>query len=658
MIIEYLKQGVINMPEKTFPRMIWNVKDESIREVPVINNDPLHFPVFAGFAQRGKGIMFGDYSDLSGRFGTKTFQANTDYFKHPNLFASLGLQTQRLFFCRLIPDDAATASAVLECKIKKDVEIPQYEVDAMGKRIEDEEGNYVPLENGGVPVTEPGIEITWAIRELEEDEEYDSLSVVTSQDGTITYPIFVCTADSPYADANFNGFRFWFDYEDWSEFISDDTGTMLFRGAFVTRPDGVDTPQLLNDKFSNNEFEFAFKPGVIDPGTKQRMSFSDLVSTNYSGLPFMYKVYADNVKTIGDEILQYETDLDVEDGWMVNIFNAINPDGGLYDHVQYTAESEQLDKNVTHYMSGGLDGTLTNEVLEQKTKEFYSGITIPEIIDDARYPISHIYDTGFSMETKETMINFHGLRKRGCKSAWSTQDVSRPLNTKAQDLAAGANIRAQLLMHPASTIYGTQMYAASIFAHAGYLNDTSYADPVPAVLDIFLKNCANMGGITYKGAAEGLPASEVTAFKELNWYATGDEEKQLMWDTGINYVQFFNRTGYHFPDIHTVYPTQNSLLSSNTMADKITILYHLCRQISSEYFGKTNPPSTLYGDIENDISKTVFDKFGNQLRVTPEVFQTAVDKALGYQTSIRLTVYGNFPQRVFNFIVPVVRNEE
>jgi len=642
---------------KTFPHLKFNVKDETVVDVPVINEDPLHIPMFLGFGGKGKGLHMGNKTELAAIFGEETFDVDSKQFHLPNLFANYALSTQRIFFGRLIPDDASTPTAVLELKVKKDVQVTQYERDEFGGIVVDLDGNPVPKQEAGLNVTEPGVELIWQVRELEEDEDYMGINPETSIDGYTTYPMIVLTDTSPNASGNFSGIKLWSEKDDTAKALADSVGSVLYKAGFVERPYGYDNSQAIIDSFMSRDFSFSPMPNAKDPGTDQRLTMEDIIINNYNNdLPFKVFVYAENFKLVGDTVLEYETnETEITDGWMMDIVSGTDFNDNPYHHVTFGENSLYMDENVIHYMRGGSDGTMNTETLEELTREFLGGHTLPEIVDSDRYPITHIYDVGYSLETKEAIIDFHGIRTHGLKSYISTQDCSRPWNSMAQDVSTGTSLRGKLLLHPDSLIFGTQMHRSTILGQAGYLNNSTYNKLVPATLDALIKNCMYMGATYYKGAPEGLPRSAVEIFREVNYFPAGDEAKQLLWNTGVNYMQYYNRTGYHYADKRTIYPTENSVLSSDTFSNKITLLYHLCAKIWHKYAGLTTDPALLYGDIENDIAQTVNEKFSTYLTVVPRVYQTVTDKALGYQTSIEIAVYGDFPQRVFNFIIPVRR---
>lgn len=98
-----------------------------------------------------------------------------------------------------------------------------------------------------------------------------------------------------------------------------------------------------------------------------------------------------------------------------------------------------------------------------------------------RYPLTHIYDVGYDLDTKYAILKFLAVRDN-CKAIMATQDITKDLNTMEEDQSAGSAIRGRALLQPESTFFGTGCCRAEIFQQAGYLNDTSYKGIVPTTL--------------------------------------------------------------------------------------------------------------------------------------------------------------------------------
>jgi hypothetical protein len=648
---------------KTFPHYQVEVKDESLQQVFVPEDSPLHRPIFFGFAEKGPvGVpSFGDYTALSKLYGKGTFDEYSKFFYHPNLFLKTALNYQKCFFVRIADATAAKASAVLEAHVKEGVQITQYEKDEFGGRALDASGNPIPKMEGGIEVKEPGIEITWALRALTEDETPDNL-LPAEVDGVNIFPILVMTPDSPGAWANKAGVKIWFDWSTADTSVINTIDALMFNMGIVSQEYGMDIPTPVRNFYNNPTTEFSFNPEAIDTSTDRRVYFDHILNNDFASVPFNMKVFPENVEAIGQKVMAAEPMMiDITNPYMVDIMTATDLEGHPYDHLQIKTDGVDnvtvMDENVIQYMQGGSDGDTSVETLNSLTDVWLSGDVFPDIYDQARYPITHIYDSGYPLETKKNIIDFLGIRD-DVKVVVGTQDVFNEKNTKEEDQSTGSALRSQLLLHPESTIYGTQACRGTIFQQCGKLiSNPNWLQIVPATYDCLIKKCFWQGAVYFKGKPKGLPNSAVTTLKDINWFPNSDDHKQLSWDTGLNYMQYYDMTGYHYPDVKSIYPYDSSLISDDILCDMLVYLKHVARLQWATFAGRDESPELLFGEIRESISDDIYTKFGVFLKTEVSVYQTDVDKALGYQTTIEIAVYGNFSQRVWNVLIPVRRNE-
>ena len=654
---------------KTFPHYTVEYEDRTVRDVFIPEELPLHRPLFLIMAEKGKvGVpVWGDYTDMKAEFGEATFDKYSAFFKHSTLFAKEAMKYQKVFCVRVADADASAATLVLEAQVTVNADIPQYEKDGDGFRQVDVNGDWIPSEDPpGTPVTETGIEIVWVARALAEGETVATLAP-TSDGDTTSYPILALEVDSPGARANYYGIKMWFDHGELDTDLVTDLGAMMFNFAAVQQPYGYDTTVPIRDFYNNTSVEFMFKPDQVNPSTDERISFDDVMLNNYDDdLPFTPTVFADNIKTIGDLIVTLDAvhSPELVDGWMANPMTGRNSLGQYYDHVLVNTTGVEgatiMDEDVIQYMTGGADGLTDYTTFDGLVKIWFDPATFPDITDEARYPITHMYDSGYTLDTKKAMIDFFGVRP-DVKVVASTQDAANDPNTKAEDQSTGSALRAQMLLHPASTVYGTQAFRGTIIQQCGRLVssiDAPSSDVVPLVFDCLQKKCKYQGSIRFKGKPKGLPNSAVTAFATVNWLPNSDDHKQLSWDTGLNYLQHYDMTSWHYPDVKSVYPIDQSTMSDDILADQLVYLYHIGRQSWAYWVGRDEPAVNLYSLIREDILKRIDDAFGTYLSCDVDVYQTDADKALGYKTTVKITVNSVFSQRVWDILIPVERLEE
>ena len=699
---------------KSFPHYEINVKDESLRNVLAVDELSLHRPLYFGFAEKGPANIpiYGSYDELVSIFGEEMFNEYGKYFNHPTVFLKENIKYQKVFFSRMVPDDAKAASMVLEAAIYED-QIQQWEKDQNGNRVVDSNGNWIPKDDGGSPPTlikEPGIVIEWRRRALDDNENMNSIQVTTVTENGKTktvYPIFVYKEKYAGEYGNNTGIKIWKD-DDTSDLLITDIGAMIYR--FGLEQKLSDTSSIpIQTKFSEDYIEFTPKPFTIDPNTGDKLGYDEVINEKYSSLPVYTKIYNENIKTIGDICIPYEDAniFNIPNGWMVNIIDGIDISGNYYDHIvvnsndayqsylfdtifylpndviandnvnpgsniginQYLQLDTPLNPNdnksplnefVVSYLMGGYDGTLTLDVLEEKVRQFlnYTSPSYPDIIDKARYPITHIYDTGYSYNhgTKDALINFASLRN-DIKIILATQDASEKPNTMNEDQIIGLDLVNKAKLHPESFLFGTQACRFTVYAQCGVLvNNIKYKNVVPATIDAMIKKAYWQGATYVKGEPKGLPKSKVTILKNINYVIPVDKIKETFFDFGINCMQYYDMTSCHYPMVKTVYGNDTSLLSDDIFVDYIVYIGSIVQLLWAKYVGTSYNINTLYGNIINDLNKSIYKALGSYIRAEVTTYQTAEDAALGYQITVQIAVYDTPANKVWKVIVPVRRD--
>lgn len=658
----------------TFPHYEINVKDESASSALVVEDLALHRPIFLSLAERGPvGVpVYGTYAEHASKFGKGTFDVFSKYYKHPNLFTERALQSNKVFFVRLASETAKQAVLALQCSIYK-TSLIQYQKDSEGNRILDTSGNPIPIDDGtGNPLKETGSVVKWSIRAVDLATENpkklvsSSTSIPDPNGGAnitvTTYPVAVFVASSPGEWGNVTGFKVYWN-ADSDTGVAEAMQSLIFTFGIVSIPWGEDTASVVRNKYLEAETEFTFAENTVDKTTMRRYNISEVIDNEFSAddLTFDLYVYPENVETIGasciaDESLTVFPEL--TSPFMVNLFTGKTLDQRPYDHIVVDTESDDaltFNKNIINYMSGGSDGDVADADLESLTREWLSGDVFPDIYDQARYPITHLYDSGYELETKEALIDFLGVRD-DVKIIISTQSVYNDANTKAEDQSAGSFLRSRALLHPESTIYGTQACRITILQQCGKLNElTSYTKLVPATIDCMMKKGIWQGANYIKGKPKGLPNSAVTILKDVNWFPVNTDLKQLSWDNALNYMQYYDMSSIHYADVISVYPYLTSLLSDDIFTDMLVYIKHIVRYQWAKFAGVDDPIPQLIADIKESVGRDIYAKLGNFITAEVNPYQTETDLELGYSLTVEIPVYGTVPNRVWNVIVPVRR---
>lgn len=636
------------------------------------DTDGLCVPFQFILAERGVPgeIYFGGAAELNRYLGSETFKETSPYFTPATRFLGTAMAGQGVNVMRLVDPAAEAAALGLFVEVTPG-QITQYQKTVTGAYILDTNGNPKPqLDGSNQPITEAGVTLRWFVRAIANGETFDTLEptvVGTGASAVTTYPIMGINVLSPGSYGNRQGFSLYSSRTELAA-VAEDVNSIIYRFVPYELPTAASTTaSAIADVFGSKFSDISFKNEAIYSKTATNYSAKYAFGTNYvvadTGeytLPYEVHVYGENVGLIGAAILDVSPELGTIDPYMIDIISGIDLNGEHYDHVAIDTDSaDVVNSNVVNYALGGNDGETSFAKLQEWIVDWIEGGDHGEFPNVQQHPMTHFTDPGFTMVTKQALLNLLDLRDN-LKIDLSTQDISLPLNTKAQDLSAGQTLASAAMLHPESVINGVGCTRVGIYAHAGKLvNGTAYTGNVPFTLNRLVQRRELDGGTYIRGSAAGLPNSEVTLFRKPNWTADDEAIRKLAWASSINVVMHASRTVIFYPDLRTVYPNDTSLLSSDEVSDRIIYMFKICRQIWAKYSGVRKASKKLFPLIERDIDNEINSAMnGDNIQVASTVFQTAADANLGYATSINLAISGNPALRQMNFNVVVGRSTE
>lgn len=634
--------------------------------------DGLNVPFGFILAERGKPgeIYFGAAAELNAILGTETFNESSPYFTPATRFIGTAMAGQGVEVMRLVDPSATTARLGLFVTVTPG-DVVQYQKTSSGAYVLDINGDPLPLLDGSSqPISEPGVKLKWFTRALTSEEEFDSLVITTVNSGgedIVTYPIMGFEVTSPGLYGNRQGFSIYSTKDELSA-VATDINSVLYRFVPYELPSRTSTTaSTIPDIFGQSFSDISFKDVAVYSKTATNYSAKYAFGTNYvtaeSGdnvLPYNVKVYGANIGLIGAAVLEVSPELEGTDPYMIDLISAQALDGEHYDHIEIDEDTaETANSAVVNYAIGGTDGVTTFAKLQELIADWIEGSDHGEFGNLQQHPITHFSDPGFNMDTKLLLFNLLDMRDN-LKLDISTQDISLPLNTRAQDMSAAETLSFRAQMHPESVINGVGCTRVGIYAHAGKLvNGTAYTDNVPFTYNRLVQRRDLDGGTYIKGSSAGLPNSQVTLFRKPNWTADEESVRKLAWGASLNVVMHASRTVIFYPALRTVYPNDTSLLADDETSDRIIYMFKICRAVWAKYAGVRKAPKKLFPQIERDIDNDINSAMnGDNIQVKSTVFQTAYDANLGYATSINLAVSGNPSLRQMNFNVVVGRSTD
>lgn len=646
---------------KSYPHYEINVQDNSIYVPTKVDTLPIHRPMYPMKCQKGPvgvPVWCATYSVAATIFGAETFNyLNSSYFSRSAFFLYNTFQNNGAFIVRLADDTADAASLVLELAITS-ADIEQWTVDGDGNRTVDENGDYVSQDP---VVTEAGYELAWKVRVLESDEDIDGITSVTVTD-TTTYPMMVFTATSPGLWGNDTGFSLYYDKDENEVAQIDRVGGVFYSMAPIEKEYGTSTTTPIRDLYTNTFNSFIMKPDVVDTATDTQVSVDDILGNVYDEdypLPYEVYVYNENFETVGDLCRAVEVNRtdDLTTGWLVNLVSARDFDNKPYDHVVVTSGTgiASLSSGINHYLLGGADGSLVDADIETLMKSFLAGDINPDLADKPRYPITHVIDTGFSLQTKYAILDFLDYRD-DVKVIMSTQDGALPPNSKLEDESTGSALRNRALLMRESIVKGTGTCRAEIFQQCGKAVNTNCNAWIPATLWSAVKY-AEYQNLTYLNKEpKGLPNADMAVFKEYSWVPNSEDLKARSWDTGLNYFQYYTMQDLHYAGIRTVYAYDTSVLMDSTFTDAIVYTKHETRQSWAKYASVTLSSEVLKERVTKDMTDRLSRLYNGKYAFEVSVYQTEEEQKLGFVYHVLVSITAPAGARVW--IVDIECNRE
>lgn len=658
----------------THPHWETHVIDRSIYTPLERETLPLFRPIF--FMRAAKGpvnvpTFCYTYNEAKEIFGEETFDFTTEYFSREALYLNQLFSRQGAFIVRLADEATAEyASLVVEVQVKE-TEVPQWERDEYGNFVKDANGNKTALLEEGVQKVEPGIELKWQVRQLGENESITNLKVTTVNldDGQAKiYPIFALKANTVGKALNNIGIKFFADSDLTDMPLCDAVSSMQYQFGVVSKDYSDSSVAPVYSDLDNQIEAFIAKPDQIDTRVDANVSFADVIEQRYEEIiPFEINYYAENVEAIGQRICAVETDdptlngIDTQDvaftmPFMANITDDLNIEGVPYAHVVLAADSIVLNNERVLYLAGGTDGNIDDETIEDLTCNYLKGVVYPEIVDQSRYPFTHIIDTGVSMTTKKAFIQFLGVDD-ACKVVLATQAVSMGrFNTKAEDLSAGHSLYNACLLQPESVEKGTECCRAEIYQQAGYLANNAYKGIVPSTYDVMMKKSLYGSTPSITGNPGGLPNSAITVFRKWNWTPYDADHKQKSWETGLNYFQYYDMSSIHWPAMRSVYRYDTSTLSSASFSDVVVYTKHVARYNWSKYAGVEMDFDTMSSHATVDLTADLLAMLNGLYNFTVSFEQSDEEARIGYISHAIIQLWANPQQRVWKIDIECYRN--
>jgi hypothetical protein len=661
---------------------------------------PTHLPKVYIFAQKGPTdpqLVAGD--SRTNTYGTTSFDVRSKYANHATVLANtINTYGNYVMMQRLKPDDAAPPANVrlmldvLPCT----VDVFKRETD--GSISLDATGN--PIKSGQ---TTSGFKVKWVAEHIATDTDgTPTIGAGEIKNGTQIdettrtqskrYPIADLEVSSFGEYGNNLGLRLWAPTLKSSSPVDtaflNSARAYPFRIACISRADKNSTATIVATNYAEQYLNVCLKPMAIDKvtdtemyvGTRFISSYQDLNNANGNpptwgpfGQAHFYDEYiAELLQLFYDaEKPHFTTGGDFtgeeDESYRFNIFSGVYSTGDEYVSFQLVpgdTDAVRLGELTNIFATGGADGTMNDEIfadLVSREVAAYSD-TNSRLMDDAYYPESIIYDSGFPLKTKFDLINFIAVRK-DTAVVLSTHTVGGKTLTASEESAVAVALRTRLQMYPESTYYGTPVVRGIVIGRSGLLINSQYRKRLPLAIEFASKAAAYMGAANGKWkngySFDHGENSQIRLFSDVNVTYTPASVRNKDWDIGLVWVEQFDRRALYFPALKTIYNNDTSILSSFFNMMICVELQKIGARARRKFSGADKlTEAQLINGVQSDISAQAQGRFDDRCVIKPEVTVTASDKRNGFSWTTIIRMYGNNMKTVQDLTIETHRLED
>lgn len=668
---------------------------------------PTHLPHAQIFAEKGPTIphlaVGGGFDTL---YGAKSLDSRHPYYNHQSeLVATVIGEANAVFVQRLMPADAGPNSRLLlSLDIVAD-EVQQYERNPDNSFKLSAEGEKIAIVGAGAKI--PGHRARWVVNDWNVGEEVEVFGGVSTKAGALVsaldiqssvYPIMEVEANFFGKYGNNLGLRLTAPHTNSNVALNDTlfnaVKAYVYRLSIVNRLDATSTVNISETLDGAQSIDFTFKPDAVDPASDTEVSLDDVFMASYQdsdspGMTPVYgpfgrlKIYQDNLKAVLAMIAGLEAPLGLlpelvmtaDSEWLhvVNVLNATDEHGVPYYSYELEGAAQngiRFTESTAVWADGGSDGTMTfasHDALVRNEMLNY-GETGADLLDDAKYPFSFYYDSGYTLDTKLSLLTPLGKRK-DVGVILSTQDVSQPLNTAAIESSMAITLKNAARLYPESEIHGTKVCRAVVVGHAGELINSKYKGPnghkhLPLTIEFAAKAARYMGagtGIWNSTAAfDQPPNNQIEKFKNLNVTFKAASQRVSDWKNGLVWAQSYDMRSIFWPAVQTVYDDDTSILNSFFNMAIAIDLEKVAQRAWRDLTGTSGKMTKAQFIMRSNglILDRTEGKYDNRVTVRPDTYFTAADEQRGYSWKTDIHMYGENLRSVGTYTVVAHRSSD
>lgn len=361
-------------------------------------------------------------------------------------------------------------------------------------------------------------------------------------------------------------------------------------------------------------------------------------------------------------------------GYMANIVSCVGPSGVPFFGSDCVSSLDQsfndtvdLKSSNAFYLGGGADGDINDWDIEQYICRYIDAFingTHQYLVDYLRCDYNCIFDVGFSLSTKKKLLEFMNYRdnlmvfltpqstmKYRQETTVAGQKVYQVMSpaqlTQFEEESIGAMLRTYALLMIDDVENNTGANRCAIFLSSGINNDhVDLHGLTPFTLWCATKYAKFLNGTSIKGAPIE-DDSVVDCFDRVAWTAFADSTRSRIWNAGLCYPQYMNRTQIQVAALRTVYRYDTSVLCDIGTAMAVTFAKDLIRDEFPHWVNSDREAGDLNARISKRLTERATHAFAGRYQTNFNVYQTAEDMKLGYVRHVDLELTANAANRVW-----------
>lgn len=502
-----------------------------------------HTPLFMILSEQGpESLQVINSNQFVGLYGQESLTANSRYYTHQSEAVQTAIEAGNATIAikRIVPDEAMTASVSLG--------------------IEELTGNH------------------WFVS-----------SIQAARTSSTYKPVMESKLNSPGEHGN--KYRFVLSKTDSSTRhllgVKDDVVFYRFQLLKINETGTGTTP--IPNQFGEYDTLFCFRPDTIGRGginyylpdrikecyvEREMGQLDDAVIGSFSFYIDNFTELAKTSSKFNPNLAVWNQDLDTLFGSNLTILGITE---GLFEFT-YSDGSDGLEKDMTDYITKRLARI---QVYDSKCREFLLSLTDANpYTDDAKYPYSTLWDTGFSFDTKLAMRTIMDTRRDVWVGLSCFTVADNYLTMSGDEMFAyvpdqdeqalqgiASRLQAAYRLYPESYEFGTTAVRAIILKNSGVRNNSMYKKRRSIAIDTLWKVSKYMGAADGKfkqeWAIDGDNAKTrlLDGWSELNCHYQPPHIKTLSQQNGLTYAEPFDTSRYFIPYYQTIYDDPTSVLN-------------------------------------------------------------------------------------------------